>query len=77
MNSHKRIILLSSGKVESDGKIHKSTKADVHIKSFKYEIHDFFHDFRGMNRESLLHLATIMLSINDNIKISSLEMTPL
>lgn len=60
---------MTEGSVKMDGKIKKSDNALTHIKSYKYDIHDFFGDIRGIDRESLLHLATIMLSINDNIKI--------
>lgn len=54
------------------GKINKSVKATKHIDSYKYEIHDFYEDLRGSSRESLLHLSSVMLSINDNIRISSI-----
>ncbi len=72
MNSDRRICVISSGRVDLGGKIHKSPFANIHLDSYKYEIHDFFGDIRGSSRESLIHLSSLMLSINDNIKISSI-----
>ncbi len=46
-----------------------SAFANIHIESYKYEIHDFFGDIRGSTRASLIHLSSVMLSINDNMKI--------
>lgn len=50
LNNHKRILILSDGEIKSDGKIVKSNKANVHINSFRYDIHDFFGDIRGSTR---------------------------
>lgn len=77
MNSHKRIVIVSDGKISGDGKIRKSKKANVHIGSFKYDIHDSFGDIRGQTRESQFHLVALMLSIDDNMRMQSIEMTPL
>lgn len=35
----------------------------MRLEFYKYDIHDFFGDIRGSNRESQLHLAALMLSI--------------
>lgn len=49
----------------------------MHINSFKYDIHDSFGDIRGQTRESQFHLVALMLSIDDNMRMQSIEMTPL
>lgn len=76
-NHHTRILIVSDGKISKNGDLSKNNKADCLISYFKYDIHDFFNDIRGNTREAQFHLAGIFLSINDNMKISSIEMTPL
>ncbi len=50
LNCHKRILIVSDGKISPDGVINKSIRANIHINSFKYDIHDFFYDIRGTTR---------------------------
>ena len=71
LNSHKRIVLISDGRIE-EGAIIKPRGPDEYIETFKYDIHDFFGDMRGMTREGQFHLASIMLSINNDMKITSI-----
>lgn len=72
MNSHKRILIISDGKVIDNGTINKSKAANVHINSFKYDIHDSFGDIRGQTRESQFHLVALMLSIDDCMRMQSI-----
>ena len=40
LNQHKRIVVVSEGKIQKGGKIIKTDEADAHLESFKYDIHD-------------------------------------
>ena len=77
LNNHKRILLVSDGKVKNNGVIDKQKSSNIHIDSYKYDVHDFFGDLRGTNRSSQLHLASLMLSINNDMPIKEIEMTPI
>lgn len=70
-------MIVSDGTVQNDGQITKEYKADAHISLFRYDIHDLFGDLRGYTRESQIYLATLMLSIDDNMRMSEIETTPL
>lgn len=72
LNNHRRILIVSDGVVTKDGTITKSTKADAHIESYRYDIHDLFGDIRGTTRESQFHMASLMISIDNNMRISSI-----
>jgi hypothetical protein len=57
LSYHKRILIVSDGIVNADGKIKKisankneNPTADTHLNSFRYDVHDFFGDIRGPTR---------------------------
>lgn len=43
-------MLVSDGKIKYDGRIEKNDEALHHWNFYKYDIHDFFGDIRGLNR---------------------------
>lgn len=50
LNNHRRILIVSDGDVNKNGEIAKPAKAEEHIKSYRYDIHDSFGDIRGSTR---------------------------
>jgi hypothetical protein len=50
LNNHKRIMVVSDGIIHRDGKIECENESNIHINSFRYDIHDFFNDIRGTTR---------------------------
>jgi hypothetical protein len=56
-------------------KIPKNVDEKTHF--FCYELHDHFHDLRGYDRLSQLHLVALLISVNKGVGMNTFEGLPL
>ena len=74
---HKIKVLIPNLPFDENGRQVFPADPSVKFDFFCYDLHDHFHDLRGHNRESQLHLVALLAAVNRDTYIKGLFLTPL